>query len=80
MAKIENLLAKASEWVERLSNFIAGARKMVVALGNALIVTGAAIQDSVVTSEEWFAIGAAWTAVVAVYQIPNKVGAVNRKR
>lgn len=51
--------------------FLSYAKKFIAALGNALVVTGSAISDSKVDSQEWALIVAAWTAAFAVYQLAN---------
>ena len=66
--------------MERIAAFIAGARKFVVAVANALVVTGTALQDANVDGDEWGLIVAAWAAALAVYQVSNRVGSVDRKR
>jgi hypothetical protein len=58
--------------MERIVHFIEGARKFIVALGNALVVTGAALQDGGVSGDEIGLIMAAWVAAVGVYSITNK--------
>ena len=46
-------------------------KKTVMALGAALVVTGAALQDGAVTQAELVAIGGAWTGVYAVWKARN---------
>lgn len=46
-------------------------KKAVMAIVGAIVVTGAALKDHQVTSDEWIQIVAAWTTVGAVYQARN---------
>lgn len=66
--------------MNRVINWLRSIKKALVAASSALVVTGTAFQDEVVTTEEWMAIAVAWAAVFGVYQVTNLVGAVYRKK
>lgn len=46
-------------------------KKALAAASSALIITGTALEDSVVTGSEWTMIVAAWVAVFAVFKLTN---------
>ena len=55
-----------------LREWIAGARKFLVALAAALASLGAALGDGDIHSTEWIQIALAFLAALGVYQIANK--------
>jgi hypothetical protein len=66
--------------MQNVTKWLLGAKKALVAASSALVVTGTVFSDGAVTSEEWLALAAAWSAVFGVYQVTNLVGAVSRKK
>jgi hypothetical protein len=58
--------------IKKLMMWAGYIKKALAAASSALIITGTALDDSVVTRSEWTMIVAAWVAVFAVFQLSNK--------
>lgn len=58
-------------FLEKILSFAGYAKKAMAAASSALIITGTALEDGVVTGNEVTMIVAAWTAVAAVFQLAN---------
>lgn len=66
--------------MSKLVKWLAGIKKTLVAVANALVVVADSVSDGSVATDEWLLIAAAVAAVFGVYQVTNLVGAVSRKR
>ena len=64
MNKLKKLVGQVASW-------LAYAKKAVAAASAAIVVTGAGLEDNVVTTEELIAIVSAWAGVVAVFWVTN---------
>ena len=56
----------------KIKEFIAYARKFLIALAAALAILGVALEDGNVTSGEWVQVAIAFVGALGVYAVRNK--------